>query len=69
MLAEQYGVAADVWSVTSYKELRREALEVERWNMLHPTEKPRQSYVETRAGEGDRASSWRPATTCARCRR
>ncbi len=47
MLAEQFGVAADVWSVTSYKELRREALEVERWNMLHPAEKPRRSYVET----------------------
>src|SRR5205823_4400388 len=46
MLAEQFGVAADVWSVTSYKELRREALEVERWNMLHPTEKPRRSYLE-----------------------
>ena len=53
MLAEQFGVAADVWSVTSYKELRREALEVERWNMLHPTEKPRQSYVETAAGQGE----------------
>jgi len=47
MLAGQFGVAADVWSVTSYKELRREALEVERWNMLHPTEKPRQSYLES----------------------
>jgi pyruvate dehydrogenase E1 component len=46
LLGEQFGVAADVWSVTSYKELRREALEVERWNMLHPAEKPRQSYVE-----------------------
>ena len=46
LLAEQYGVAADVWSVTSYKELRREALEVERWNLLHPLEKPRQSYVQ-----------------------
>jgi pyruvate dehydrogenase E1 component len=46
LLAEQFGVAADVWSVTSYKELRREALEVERWNMLHPAEKPRHSYVE-----------------------
>ncbi len=40
-------MAADVWSATSYKELRREALEVERWNLLHPTEKPRQSYVQT----------------------
>jgi pyruvate dehydrogenase E1 component len=47
MLAEQFGVAADVWSVTSYKELRREALEVERWNMLHPAEKPQRSYVES----------------------
>jgi pyruvate dehydrogenase E1 component len=46
LLAEQYGVAADVWSVTSYKELRREALEVERWNLLHPEEKPRQNYVQ-----------------------
>jgi pyruvate dehydrogenase E1 component len=46
LLAQRYEVAADVWSVTSYKELRREALEVERWNRLHPTEAPRQSYVE-----------------------
>ncbi|MFN4259684.1 MAG: pyruvate dehydrogenase (acetyl-transferring), homodimeric type [Gemmataceae bacterium] len=46
MLAERYGVAADVWSVTSYKELRRDALAVERWNLLHPDEKPRRSYLE-----------------------
>jgi pyruvate dehydrogenase E1 component len=46
LLAEQFGVSADVWSVTSYRELRREALEVERWNLLHPGEKPKQSYVE-----------------------
>jgi pyruvate dehydrogenase E1 component len=46
MLAEKYGVAADVWSVTSYKELRREALECERWNRLHPTAPPRRSYLE-----------------------
>jgi pyruvate dehydrogenase E1 component len=45
LLAERYGVAADVWSITSYKELRREALEVERWNMLHPTQPMRQSYL------------------------
>jgi pyruvate dehydrogenase E1 component len=45
MLEEQYGVAADVWSVTSYKELYREGHEVERWNMLHPAEKPRIPYV------------------------
>ena len=45
LLAERYEVAADVWSVTSYKELRRDGLEVERWNMLHPTEPPRVPYV------------------------
>jgi pyruvate dehydrogenase E1 component len=38
ILVEKYGVAADVWSVTSYNELRREALRVERWNRLHPGE-------------------------------
>jgi pyruvate dehydrogenase E1 component len=46
ILADNYSVAADVWSVTSYKELRREALDVARWNMLHPTAPPRKSYVE-----------------------
>jgi pyruvate dehydrogenase E1 component len=45
ILEERYDVAADVWSVTSYKELRRDALEIERWNMLHPTEEPRAPYV------------------------
>ncbi len=44
-MLEEYGVSADVWSVTSYKELRSEALEVERWNMLHPGVKPRTPYV------------------------
>jgi pyruvate dehydrogenase E1 component len=53
ILTKQFGVAADVWSVTSYKELRREALDVERWNFLHPTAKPRRSYLEeTLAAEG-----------------
>ncbi|MEF2279303.1 pyruvate dehydrogenase (acetyl-transferring), homodimeric type [Deinococcus sp. YIM 134068] len=42
---EAYGVAADVWSVTSYKELHQEALLVQRHNMLHPTEEPKLSYV------------------------
>jgi pyruvate dehydrogenase E1 component len=46
ILAEEYKIASDVWNVTSYKELRREALEVERWNLLHPTYKPRACYVE-----------------------
>jgi pyruvate dehydrogenase E1 component len=45
ILAERYGVAADVWSVTSYNELRRDALAVERWNRLHPTEAPRIPYI------------------------
>ena len=47
MLAEKYGVAADVWSVPSYTEVRRDALEVERWNRLHPAETVRRSYLET----------------------
>jgi pyruvate dehydrogenase E1 component len=47
LLAEHYGVAADIWSVPSFTELRREGLEADRWNMLHPTEPARRSYVET----------------------
>ena len=46
ILAERYSVTADVWSATSYKELRRDALDTERWNMLHPIEPPRKSYIE-----------------------
>jgi len=42
----RYGVAADVWSVTSYKTLRFRTLEAERWNMLHPDEPPRTSYLQ-----------------------
>jgi len=45
ILAEHFGIAADVWSVTSYNELRREALRVERWNRLHPGDSPRRPYV------------------------
>jgi pyruvate dehydrogenase E1 component len=45
ILAEQYSVAADVWSVTSYKELYRDGHDVDRWNMLHPTEKQRVPYI------------------------
>ena len=40
-LLAEFGVAADVWSVTSFTELRRDGIEVERWNMLHPLEEPR----------------------------
>src|SRR6202012_5075812 len=45
ILAEKYGVQADVWSVTSYNELRREALSVERWNRLHPSEPAKLPYI------------------------
>jgi pyruvate dehydrogenase E1 component len=45
ILAERYGVAADLWSATSYKELRRDALAAERWNLLHPDQEPRKPYV------------------------
>ena len=47
ILAEKYNVQADVWSVTSYNELRRDALAVERWNRLHPAEALKKSYLET----------------------
>ncbi|MGI4828502.1 MAG: pyruvate dehydrogenase (acetyl-transferring), homodimeric type [Janthinobacterium lividum] len=51
MLAEKYGIAADVWSVTSYTELRRDCLEIERWNRMHPDQPERQSFlVETLGG-------------------
>jgi len=45
VMLEEYGVAADAWSVTSYTELRRDALDAERWNMLHPGSKPKVPYV------------------------
>jgi pyruvate dehydrogenase E1 component len=45
MLESDWGVAADVWSVTSFTELRRDGLECERWNLLHPTEPARVPYV------------------------
>jgi pyruvate dehydrogenase E1 component len=45
LLERDYGVAADVFSATSFSELRRDALAIERWNLLHPHEKPRQPYV------------------------
>jgi pyruvate dehydrogenase E1 component len=50
LLAEQFGVAADVWSATSYKQLRYEALECERFNLLHPDEEPRVPYVTRNLG-------------------
>ena len=45
VLAEKFGVAAEVYSAPSFQQLRRDALEVERWNRLHPVEQPRVPYV------------------------
>jgi pyruvate dehydrogenase E1 component len=53
LLAGQFGVSSTVWSVTSWKELRREAQECRRWNMLHPTAEPRQSYLEQTIAAAD----------------
>jgi pyruvate dehydrogenase E1 component len=47
ILAEKYNISSDLWSVTSYNELRRDADQCRRWNMLHPTETPKTSYIET----------------------
>ncbi len=50
ILQDRYDVAADVWSVTSYQLLRNDALETERWNRLHPDQRPRRSYVSEQLG-------------------
>ena len=50
-LAETNDVAVDVWSVTSYQQLRNDALEVERWNRLHPEREPRISHIAEQLGE------------------
>jgi pyruvate dehydrogenase E1 component len=50
ILAEKYNISSDVWSITSYNELRRDAQECKRWNLLHPTQPPRVSYVERALG-------------------
>ncbi|MEO8504349.1 MAG: pyruvate dehydrogenase (acetyl-transferring), homodimeric type [Acidobacteriota bacterium] len=46
ILSTEFGVAAEVWSATSFNELRRDGLAAERWNRLHPTDTPRESWVE-----------------------
>ena len=51
LLLNDYGVISDVWSVPSFTELRRDGLEVERWNMLHPASAHKRSYVETCLGD------------------
>jgi pyruvate dehydrogenase E1 component len=53
VLEQDWGVGADIWSCPSFTELRREGLDADRWNMLHPGEPRRKSYVESRlAGRG-----------------
>ena len=46
ILETDFGIPSDVWSVTSFNELRRDALTVERWNQLHPEAEPRKCYIE-----------------------
>jgi pyruvate dehydrogenase E1 component len=45
MLEKDWGVSGDVWSVTSFTELRRDGIDAERWSLLHPNDKPRKPYV------------------------
>ena len=51
LLEKDWGVSADVWSITSYNELSREARDCERWNMLNPEKKARISYIEKTLGK------------------
>ncbi len=51
LLAEKYGIATDVWSVTSYSELCRDARAAQRWNRLHPDQEQKKSYLETILGD------------------
>ena len=53
ILAEKFKIPADVWSVTSYGQLRRDAIEVDRWNRLHPTEEEHKPYIAELFGGGD----------------
>jgi pyruvate dehydrogenase E1 component len=46
LLQQDWGVSADIWSCPSFTELRRDAIDAERWNLLHPTDEPRRSWVE-----------------------
>ncbi|MBV9027104.1 MAG: pyruvate dehydrogenase (acetyl-transferring), homodimeric type, partial [Candidatus Eremiobacteraeota bacterium] len=62
LLANEWSVNADVWSVTSFNELQRDGAAARRWNLLHPGEKPRRSYVEEcladRVGPGVAATDY-----------
>lgn len=50
ILRDKYNINVDLWSATSYKSLREDAMEVERWNRLHPTETPRTSILQSAIG-------------------
>ena len=66
LLRDDFGVEADVWSVTSFTELRRDGMEAERWNMLHPGEEPRVA-VRRASSSAAAPARWSPRpTTCAR---
>jgi len=47
LLEQDFGVAADIWSVTSFNQLRRDGLDAQHWNLLHPEANPRRAYIET----------------------
>lgn len=51
LLENDFGIPADVWSVTSFSELRRDGLHVDRWNRLHPGDAPRQSFVSAQLAD------------------
>jgi pyruvate dehydrogenase E1 component len=46
ILSKDYGIDSDIWSVTSFNELRKDGMETERWNLLNPSEKKKKSYIE-----------------------
>ena len=57
LLAKDFGVTSEIWSVTSFTELRRDGLEVERWNMLHPEETARVLLCRAMSRQGRRGRS------------
>jgi len=60
LLKSDFGIVADIWSATSFNELRRDGMAAERWNLLHPTEPRRASWVQTQLGGTKARSSRRP---------
>ena len=53
ILSKEYGIDSDIWSVTSFNELRKDGMETERWNLLNPDQKKKKSYVEKCLGKRD----------------